>query len=562
MTVYWVVWDGAAPWIAERLCRTGALPALSALRKAGVTASARVPSPNCQTPPSLATLFTGRWPAEHGVTGFTIPSAAEGGRVDDHASAFTPGVCRAPLVWEQVAEYGARSALVHAPWVLSAAGTVEAHIDGAVEAYSRRIARADALPLRTRCRAAWRVGPYELAIASQENVVVSAGTQQVQLIPDGNWRPLRLGDSSGVWLRAMSSARDRLLLRTGAWTRRVAGSNARLVDAFSRTPVFNGEGLGAMYRGGAFGARMAEGGDGSAEQVFLSSVECAARGFATCADAALASHSADLVVIYLPMTDDLGHELAGWCDEISGAYRADIAPQLWRCLARGWGWADRVLARVMRRAERHDSVILSADHGMVGMTHLVHLNRALVDAGLARIDGAGRLDAADSAAVYHPANNGSLWINHERLAGGWAGLGDVASVQQLALAALSAIIDPATGRPVVAGYLGADGRPLPACDSESPVYVVLADDYQPSAELPPGEAVVRRARKTGAHVVNTGSDRLHATLAAAGPGIPADLNLGLVENTLPAELVLDQIRDSCSNGRRRARAECLTKVAA
>lgn len=546
MTVYWVVWDAAAHWVVDRLEREGALPALRRMRERGAFAAARPAHPNCQTPPSLATLFTGTWPHEHKVTGYTVPGAGEG--IASHISGFSPGFPAVPPVWETLSERDLSSALVHAPWVFDHEDRVGPHIDGAVEAYSRRVTRHAVRELNTGSQD-WQIGGFRVAVtveaAPSRRVRVrvagapaGGGADGLLLEPGAGWQPLELDCEHGTWISCVDAGGRLLLVHTGVWRPRFAGRNRKTLHRLAQCPPFAGEGVGPLYREGVFGPRLAEGGDGSAEEVFLSSVECVARSFGAAADAVLQTHEADLVVVYLPMTDDVGHELLGWCDEKSAAHREDISEAVWSYIRRCYQWSDSVLGRMLDRAGPEDTVVLGADHGMVGSTHLVHVNDQLVRGGLARTAPDGSLDADRSAVFYHPANNGSLWTGPS-LAGDPV---RARAAMEQARTALSALTDPDTGRPVVAGFLDRDGvRPADPGADPFVAYVALADDYQPTAQLLGEGAVVRRVPKTGAHVVYTGDSRLHAVHAAVGPGIAADGRAGLIDNTWPAALVLGQL---------------------
>ncbi|MGW1812906.1 alkaline phosphatase family protein [Streptomyces sp. NPDC002125] len=542
MTVYWVVWDAGAHWVVDRLEREGALPAVTRMRRRGVFGAARPARPNCQTPPSLATLFTGTWPAEHLVTGFTVPGAGDG--VASHVSGFSPGFPATPPVWEAMSENDLTSALVHVPWVFGAQDRVGPHVDGAVEAYSGRLTRHALLRLESRSGSQrWDVGPFRLEAAVEHDAdgvarVRLSGGERMLLVADEGWRPLELDRYHGTWVRCLRVAGRLVLVHTGVYRARTAGRNPKLLHRFGQCPPFAGEGLGPLYRKAEFGPRLAEGGDGTAEEVFLSSVECVARSFGAAAEAVLETHDADLVVVYLPMTDDVGHELLGWCDERSAAHRPDISARVWSYIRRCYAWSDAILGRVLDRAGPEDTVVLGADHGMVGSTHLVHLNDRLVDAGLAARDFDGGLDPEGSQVFYHPANNGSLWVTEDTA----EDPARVSRVMSRAREALSSITDPETGLPVVAGFLDRDGAPLSGAQADAEVaYVALADDYQPSAQLLGEGPTVRRVAKTGAHVVNTGDSRLHAIHAAVGPGIGPATPAWPVDNTLVAALVLGQL---------------------
>lgn len=562
MTVYWVIWDAAAHWIVDRLERDGQLPAVHRLRTAGVRAAARPPSPNCQTPPSLATLFTGTWPQEHGVTGFTVPGGPQD-PVERHRSGFGAGFPARPPIWRLAQAHGRRTAFVHAPWVFDADGAVGPGVDAAIEAYSRKLADHDVLTLTPGRRHRWPAGAEDVEVVptiSGARLITSIGVHE--LSAGRGWVPVRLRAGAGFWARLIPgndtvTNGGPLLVRTGVWSARVAGNDRRLVERLAATEVFAGAGVGSLYRFGRFGPRLVEGGDGSAEDVFVSSLGCVARSFADAVDTVLAGHHADLVVSYLPLTDDAGHELAGWCDAHSAAYRPAHAGAVWAHLQRCYSWVDAILGRVLDRAGSGDTVILSADHGMVGSAYLVHVNEALIRAGLAVAGADGRLDPGGSAVVYHPANNGALRVNHDQRPGGLVPRRRAGAALRAAMAALAAIApfagsapftsppatSPPAGRPVITGFLDERGHPLtPASvgDRDDVAYVVLHDDYQPTAAVD-GGAVVRAMAKSAAHVVNTGASRLHATFAAAGPGISPGADLGVVDNTVSAQLVLRQL---------------------
>lgn len=534
MTVYWVVWDAAAHWIVRRLTAEGALPHTARLKAAGISAAARPPAPNCQTPPSLATLFTGTWPERHGVTGFRVPGT--GGPVEESAAAFAPGRCAAPTVWRTAAEAGLRTAAVHVPWTIGADGRAEPGVDAAVEAYSDRIDRQAALELTGEAQE-FTLGPYQLDVIPDGDRV-RVGCRGRSVVLDGaRWLPLRLGADSGVWLRALTVGGRRLLLRSGAWRPRVRGADAALTGALrDELPVFAGEGIGPSYRAGLLGPRLVDGGDGAAEDVFLSSVACVQRSFEVPARTVLRRHQADLVVIYLPTTDDVGHELIGWCDPHSAAHRPDVADRIWERVTTCYRWADRLLGAVLDRAGPEDSVLLGADHGIAGTAWTVHPNEALVAAGLAARAPDGTLDARRSAVLYHPADNGSLWVNHEDLPGGLVPRAAAGSLLERAESALGALTDPAGRHRLTTGF-----APSPGADPGVVRHVLFDPDALPTAALRADRAVVVPAAKPGAHITNNGDPRLHAVFAARGPGLTPGADLGTVDNTVPARIALRRL---------------------
>jgi hypothetical protein len=414
-------------------------------------------------------------------------------------------------------------------------------LDGAVEAYSRRLGPPAAAEL-TGGSLDLGLGGHELRVNSTASQVsVASTTGEVQLTPGTGWTPLRLPGSAGTWLRVVDVPGRRLLLHTGAWAPRVAGGGA-LTAALRRAPVFAGAGLGSLYRDGVLGARLTDGGDGGAEGLFLSSLQCLSSSFTAAAQAALDHHRADLVIVYFPATDDAAHELIGWCDPASAACDPALGSAAWRQLRTCYGWADTLLGLLLRRAGADDTVVLSADHGIAGTAWTTYPNAALVAAGVAVADG-GRLDARRCAVLYHPANNGLLCVNGEWREGGCVPAGQAGEVLRRAETVLRSVPHPLTGRPVVTGT-------SPAGTDSSALYLVFDTDCQPSAELPADGRVIGPSAKPGAHVTNGGDPRLHAVFAASGPGLPAGQDLGVIDSTWPAQLVLDQLSRAAADDRK------------
>ena len=66
-------WDGAADWVVDRLLAEGKLPNLAKLSETGAAADYMLASYPSKTAVGHASIFTGVWPATHGVTGNSVP---------------------------------------------------------------------------------------------------------------------------------------------------------------------------------------------------------------------------------------------------------------------------------------------------------------------------------------------------------------------------------------------------------------------------------------------------------------------------------------------------------
>ncbi|SCG72365.1 alkaline phosphatase family protein [Micromonospora humi] len=524
MTVYWVVWDAGARWLVDGLDARGRLPNVRRLQAAGVRAAARPARPNCQTPPSLATLFTGTPAHVHGVTGFRVPDRR---RFGASRSGFDPAVCAVPPIWRRL---GVRSAFVHVPWVFDPDGQVGAYVDAAVEAFSGRLARHAVLRPSPGGVPLVDALPEAAMVTAAPGGTVVTGPSGAVRVTD-SWVEVDLGGGLGCHVRLVSRPDGGVLLRTGVWRTRCAGGDPALVRLLRGLPAFAGESAGSVYRSGDLGVRLPEGGDGAAEELLLSSLEPAARTFAVAADVVLDRHRADLVVVYLPMTDDIGHELAGWVDASGPGYRPELAGPGWNLLARAYRTADAILGRVLDRAGPDDTVLLTADHGIAGTTHDVYPNAALAAAGLATPDGRGGVDPERSAVVFHAAGDGSLWVNPRVRAQDPARPWLRAAVDVLAATA-----GPA-GQPVLVGLADGRGDPVGEPAGRDHVYCRFAAGLMAQPRLPGNGTAYAPTRKSGGHLSSDGDPRLDAVYAAAGPGLPTGVDLGRIDNAEIAAVV-------------------------
>jgi predicted AlkP superfamily phosphohydrolase/phosphomutase len=505
--VVWLVWDAAAHWVVSPLLDEGELPALAAVARDGLYAPARVSGPSCQTPPALATLFTGAPPETHGIVGFRLPDPERGAA--GVRSGFDRGALRVAPVWERVGTSRA-TALANAPWTDVERGAPAGCVF-AVDGFSRRVARGGVAVVDG--RAGTTVGGRAVEVARRGGALelrADGGARLALGIDDARWTPWAVTAGETVLARALTRPADgaTLLAFTGAW--RAAATNPALLAGLG---PFVGEGLGRAYRFGAFGPRIAEGGDGSAEELMLETVELAAAYFDRCCQAAIdRAHDAALTVAYQPCLDDVEHELIGWCDRGSAAYRPDLEERVLALLRRAHRWLDAQLARVLERVGDDAVVVVSSDHGMAGTPYVAHLNEALAAAGLLEFDSGGAIDLARSPVLCSPAGDGSVWVQTDDRPGGWVDAAERERYVDAAARALRGCRAP-DGTPVLAelrrpgaGWYGAD----------------LVTVVNPGFQVDMGPSVdgaVVPSPKTGGHLHDLGDERLLGVFAARGPGI-------------------------------------------
>jgi predicted AlkP superfamily phosphohydrolase/phosphomutase len=518
----WVVWDGASFDVVRRLMEAGELPTLARVSGDRVIPLAPL-VPNCQTPPSLATLFTGGSIAEHGVSGFRVPTYSPGASFVDSRSGFERSLVRRPLLWDELAATGMRPGLCHVPWTSQAGGdTVVIH------AYEHELARPGLVELAGGIAldlGGGRVvvrelegGRYEARSEATGSRVCVTGSPDLDFCPD----PLRLGPGLATRLAVLSTPRGDLLIHSGLWELQTQPADLRqALDA--AVGAFVGKTLGDAYHAGQLGQRGTEGG-GSAEEALLRSARLQLECFTRCFEVLLGSGLPDgLVVCYLPTLDELQHELFRWHGD--GSTR-------WEALRRGYRLADEHLARLLARLAPGARVVVSSDHGAAVLRRLYHPNQTLARAGLLRFDDRGLIDVSSSRVAYHPAGNGSVHVNGVERAHGIVAEASRPAVVDAAEAVLQAVRDPATGQPPI------EVRRVPAAERDllGDLFIGPRPGYECSWRSGPSGDEFEDSPKGGTHLSPTGETSLRGMLATA-EGEPGEGMTLMDVHSLVARLV-------------------------
>ncbi|MBS1833615.1 MAG: alkaline phosphatase family protein [Acidobacteria bacterium] len=180
------------------------------------------------------------------------------------------------------------------------------------------------------------------------------------------------GIRTAVYFRLFEySPNDFLLYRTAA---QEAAAHGLTFDLAAETGPFVPNSATSLYTRGAFGKRLADGGDGTAERRYLETFELVVRQ-ETRQMLALDRHlKPRLFVGYYPVVDDMEHTwfgLSGTGFSAIDAYRA-------------WGFAalDEGLAQLVKPfLHRRDIIVFASDHGMAANTHEVRMPILLRDLG-------------------------------------------------------------------------------------------------------------------------------------------------------------------------------------
>lgn len=371
-------------------------------------------SPNCQTPPSLFSIFSGVDVDRHGLTGYPMPAptAAQPLAVADTFEVWPRDIA---MVWDDWAHQGICFRLCAVPFV--------------------QPQRLGAMLISQSC-------PYEGLTVNPE-IIEHGGYLHIapllvhaRLNCQANGATLHWHDQNGVatyWLALGSTvhvtlpvhstpgnAYQAIALRLVCIEGRIClvSFGFRQVSATApQAPVHNAyvaNDLTRLYRAGDLGLRMDEGGHGAAEWLLLELMREMHESF--CADivGAIAAADAQRVIGYYPVVDLLSHHLLKYID---ATWASETMQQVGQCLFdEVLGWVDDLLMRCLAAAGQPVSCIAHSDHGMAAVHDDLFPNAFFETRGWLVYDHDGLPDPDKSAALFHPADNGLVLFNQRRLA--------------------------------------------------------------------------------------------------------------------------------------------------
>lgn len=587
-----ISWDGAGDAAVDRLLAEGRLPHLAALARRGVAAQHSETSFPSKTAPGHATIWTGAPPAVHGITANRVALEPGGPHtVLEGRSGFDAAALRAEPLYVTAARAGRRVV------VLSATQSYppEPHLEAlraagvgtdrflSLSGFEHRVAGPRTLDADDWAPAgdgwpAAEAGPgareltfevgdcgapcrfYALPFddpadptAGWDRLRVRRGSRrperalsEIVLAPRpassrdlSAWSPplpVRRGDLEGnTFLRLFELAPDgsRLALyQRSVHALRGAHTPAQRAAYLRACPGFHDNPF-PFYEGGGFGTPLPLGGDGRAERRALELVAFDLEMAAAGTRFALAAWRPGALFHYTPMSDGAGHTWWGLLDPANPLYDAATAERMWPFYARVLELQDAWLGAVVDAAGPRATVALVSDHGMAGVGRYLYLNRVLEDAGLLVRGHGGEPDLSRSRAVA-PFPELGVRVSSTAWRDGIVPAEERAEVVDAAAAALLAVVDPATGEPVVRRVIRsrqAVGMGLPAPPVGADLYVDPAPGYYPREEpAPHAVGPCRLPWGEGHHGFPPERRSMHAIFYAAGPGLARGVALAPVRH--------------------------------
>ena len=533
--------DGGADWIVDRLIAHGKAPAFAALARGGVAADGLVTVLPSLTAVSHASLWTGTLPRFTGVSGNTMPgNPPERHSLFDSRSGYLASALHAEPIWITAARGGRRVLVAQATAGFPFDRRFEDRILHFDVYASERLPAAVVRGRLLHHRFSFRVGDTKVTVRADDHgglrIEVPGRSSVIGRTASGYSRPLPVtvaglpGSFRAGVLDIDEAAREVTLYRGDVFDLQ-SNDSAELPAFTASAGVAVGESAASIYEAGGLGPTLAEGGDGTAERYLVESAVANQAYF----DGALryaAKRPWDLLVLYVPNLDLLGHALVGMLDPESPRYDAALAARVWPFYEEGFRRCADDYVAAIRRLFPDATLVVGADHGMEGNGRAFYPNVALREAGLLAIDASGRIDLAKTRAVYLYSHGGGVYVNVATRRDGIVPPGEVEAVKRAAAGALLAARDPATGTQLVTGLFdtAVDGASLGVGGDDAPdFYVDPALGYQLYVSASRPEVVGPGPRSgTGGHGPAPWRRKLHAIFYAAGPGVRAGSRLGLV----------------------------------
>jgi hypothetical protein len=269
-----------------------------------------------------------------------------------------------------------------------------------------------------------------------------------------------------------------------------------------------------------FGTPLTDGGDGSAEDRYLETLEFVTRQFIRGAEWGWNERRARLLVDYHPVADEIDHTFYGLLARETPGHDPAVAARIERVRERGWILVDLRMQHLMElvRRDPNSALFVTGDHGMRPYWRVFRPNVALRDAGLLATAPDGSLDLARTRAF---APNG-FWIavnRADRPAGIVTG-DDVAATLAAAEIALRSARDE-NGEPIVTRVWRADQDTLLGLGGPvgGDLYFELARGFYYDWRIEGG--LVDDVAPNAGHGFPPTAEDMHTALCAFGTSFPA-----------------------------------------
>lgn len=503
--IVWLLADGLPNELVRAYCAARPGSTLARLHAQRRIVPLTPLAPNCQTPPSLFTIWSAREAAEHGLLGYDVPHSIDGDPCA-YVNGFQSWPRETGLVWDLYASRQRTIRTCAVPFV--DAERLSPYLLSATDVFRKPLAQARVL-----------ADGDVLSVSSLALRVEASHTEIVLRDPDGHehWRcglapdshpatPLSLprntqGDSHlGMRLRGAWIDGSPRLVSLGYCPMFVHGAQAHVRKEQGSADPYVIANPGKLYAGAALGRRLDQGGQGHAERLLVSLMRDVHDSFSADIRHAVKDNDADLVVGYYPVIDLLSHQLLRYAVNREARFDGPLAEAFIDVV----DWLDCLIGELAGLIDPQARFIINSDHGMLPIEWDVCPNVFFASRGWLVCRADGRIDPHRSAAFLHPAENGLLVFHRERLSA--LGLTPDALIEALAVAVAESglrALGTITGVPAPLGSAWQTDR-----------YLRVPDGARMRA-VPVGE-LVKPSPKGGDHTVYGEQAWLRGTAIDAG----------------------------------------------
>ncbi len=425
--LFWLLIDGLSYALCEKFLPAPELPTLTRLFQSDKVKPLDPLYPNCQTPPSLFSIWSGCPTQQHQITGYDVPLFEEGDLLG-YRLGFEHWPTDLSLVWEYYASNHQAVRLCAVPFVNpdtlgdALLSSTQVFTTPLLEPFVVALGVTVPIPQLQASLSCQQLGDRQFSIRltvpnqQYETRLTSVNVWQPFTIPLRQLCPQKYQTGGATYVGVFQTGATWQFSCLGLRLINVAGQDDDAYrSAFDTTPYAT-NGLCQQYRSGQLGPKLTEQGSGEAEMRLLSSLQKVHESF--CRDILWAisspSYRQDLTVAYYPVVDLPQHEILALFQQ--AAYISNQHPfrQITDLLfLEVLSWVDALLAQVTASRASHHRIIINSDHGMLPVMVTIFPNVYFHKQGWLVLDKQARIDPERSLCYYHPAENGLLVFNRQ-----------------------------------------------------------------------------------------------------------------------------------------------------
>ncbi|MBV6751317.1 alkaline phosphatase family protein [Pseudomonas chlororaphis] len=412
--VLWILVDGLSCNLLARFAAAYPESTLGALVSRGRMRPLAPLRPNCQTPPSLFSIWSGKDVDEHKLTGYDVPVEIEGDPAA-YVDAFSSWPKNIPMIWDRYAQAECTVRLCSIPFVQPE--RLGRYLLSSSATYGLPIVQPTLVSLDETFSSA-ELGLEFTLTGTDSTLFLMHRTGNVTAVPIGASVDLPLSEVNAagphhyylaVKVTAMVIEGQVKLMLHGYSSVDVNGFALSTMYEQQRDRSFVSMNPAKLYQANLLGRRLRDGGKGEAESILADLMKPLHDSFTGEITRAVEANDAQLVIGYYPVIDLLSHQILA--NEFSTSFDGSVGSQhLFSVLLE----FDRWLSGLLPRVADNTRVVIHSDHGMTPLKWDVYPNRFLLAAGWLVLRPDDSLDTDRSVAFFHPAENGLLVVHVQR----------------------------------------------------------------------------------------------------------------------------------------------------